>query len=52
MPPGFARTGPAIETQEDWQEEQWGEDEFATHARDARRGGFDAAVRFLALPNG
>jgi len=32
---------------EDWQEEQWGEDELATQARDARRGEFDAAVRFL-----
>jgi len=34
---------------EDWQEEQWGEDELATQARDARRGEFDAAVRFLDL---
>lgn len=32
-----------------WQEEQWGEDELATRARAARRGDFDAAVRFLAL---
>ena len=34
---------------EDWQEEQWGEDELATQARDVRRGEFDAAVRFLEL---
>jgi chaperone required for assembly of F1-ATPase len=34
---------------EDWQEERWGEDELATRARDARRGEFDAAVRFLEL---
>lgn len=34
---------------EEWQQEQWGEDELATQARDARRVEFDAAVRFLEL---
>ena len=34
---------------EDWQAEQWGEDVLATEAREARRGDFDAGVRFLSL---
>lgn len=34
---------------DDWQEEQWGEDELATQARDVRRAEFDAAARFLEL---
>lgn len=32
-----------------WQVEQWGEDSFAAQARDARRGDFEAAARFLGL---
>ena len=32
-----------------WQVEQWGEDSFATQARDARRRDFEAAAHFLTL---
>ncbi len=35
-----------------WQEEQWGADELALRAREARRADFDAACRFLALLDG
>ncbi|WP_298673294.1 ATP12 family chaperone protein [uncultured Sphingomonas sp.] len=38
----------AAQIDEDWQAEQWGEDELATRARDAKRASYDAAVRFLA----
>lgn len=34
-----------------WQEEQWGEDRFATQARAVRRAEWDAAVLFLDLLN-
>lgn len=37
----------AAHVDEDWQAEQWGEDELATRARDARRADFDAGARFL-----
>ena len=39
----------AAQLDEDWQIEQWGEDELATRARQARRADFDAAARFLSL---
>ncbi|MDV3459036.1 ATP12 family protein [Sphingomonas sp. HF-S4] len=39
----------AAHVDEDWQAEQWGEDVLATQAREARRGDFDAGVRFLRL---
>ena len=39
----------AAQVDEDWQAEQWGEDELATRARDARKADFDAGARFLAL---
>lgn len=39
----------ASRVDEDWQAEQWGEDELAARARDARRADFDAGARFLAL---
>ena len=39
----------AAQLDEDWQAEQWGEDELATRAREARRADFDAAARFLSL---
>jgi chaperone required for assembly of F1-ATPase len=39
----------AAQVDEDWQAEQWGEDELATKARDARRADFDAGARFLSL---
>lgn len=39
----------AVNLDEDWQVEHWGEDELARHARAARRAEFDAAVRFLEL---
>ncbi|WEK42437.1 MAG: ATPase [Candidatus Sphingomonas colombiensis] len=38
----------AAQVDEDWQAEQWGEDELATRAREAKRASYDAAVRFLA----
>jgi len=38
----------AAQVDEDWQLEQWGEDELATRAREAKRASFDAAARFLA----
>jgi chaperone required for assembly of F1-ATPase len=34
---------------EAWQAEQWGEDDMAVQATNARRADFDAAVRFLSL---
>jgi chaperone required for assembly of F1-ATPase len=39
----------AINLDELWQEELWGEDALAVQARDARRRDWDAAVRFLEL---
>lgn len=42
-------TWDAAHLDEAWQAEQWGEDELATGARNARRRDFDAGVRFLAL---
>jgi chaperone required for assembly of F1-ATPase len=39
----------AVNLDELWQEEQWGEDALATKARNARRREWDAAVRFLEL---
>ncbi|MHA6719130.1 ATP12 family chaperone protein [Sphingomonas sp. RS6] len=39
----------AAQLDEDWQAEQWGEDDLATRAREARRADFDAAARFLSL---
>ena len=39
----------AVETDEDWQTEQWGDDEIAIHARETRKGDFDAGARFLSL---
>lgn len=39
----------AVNLDELWQEEQWGEDALATKAREARRREWDAAVRFLEL---
>jgi chaperone required for assembly of F1-ATPase len=39
----------AAQLDEDWQTEQWGDDELAARAREARRADFDAAVRFLSL---
>lgn len=32
-----------------WQEEQWGADSLAAKAREARRAGYEASVRFLSL---
>lgn len=37
----------AAQVDEDWQAEQWGEDELAKQAREAKRASFDAAARFL-----
>ena len=39
----------AVETDEAWQAEQWGDDEIAIHARETRKRDFDAGARFLAL---
>lgn len=39
----------AIRLDEDWQETQWGEDQEAIAARDAKRREFAAAMRFLRL---
>lgn len=39
----------AAHVDELWQAEQWGEDELAVKARNARRVDFDAGARFLAL---
>jgi len=39
----------AAHVDEDWQAEQWGEDDLATNAREARRADFDAGARFLSL---
>lgn len=39
----------AAHVDELWQAEQWGEDELAVQARDARRKDFDAGARFLGL---
>lgn len=39
----------AVNLDEDWQVEHWGEDELARQARATRRADFDAAVRFLSL---
>ncbi|MFN2260266.1 MAG: ATP12 family chaperone protein, partial [Parasphingopyxis sp.] len=39
----------AIRLDEDWQESQWGEDEQAIAARDAKRREFAAAMRFVRL---
>lgn len=39
----------AVNLDEDWQVEHWGEDELARQARANRRAEFDAAVRFLSL---
>lgn len=39
----------AAQLDEDWQAEQWGEDDLATRAREARRADFDAGARFLGL---
>lgn len=39
----------AANLDEDWQVEHWGEDELARKAREARRGEFSAAARFLDL---
>ncbi|QKS00071.1 ATPase [Sphingomonas sp. CL5.1] len=38
----------AAQVDEDWQAEQWGEDELAKQAREAKHASFDAAARFLA----
>ena len=42
---GFA----AAQLDELWQAEKWGEDSFATQARENKRADFKAAARFLAL---
>ena len=39
----------AVNLDDDWQVEHWGEDELARQARANRRAEFDAAVRFLQL---
>ncbi len=39
----------AANLDEDWQVEHWGEDALARKARDARRGEYEAAARFLTL---
>lgn len=39
----------AANLDEDWQAEQWGEDELAIKAREARQRDFEAAARFLSL---
>ncbi|MEG3180861.1 ATP12 family chaperone protein [Sphingomonas sp. LT1P40] len=39
----------AVNLDEDWQVEHWGEDDLARQARAARRADFDAAVRLLEL---
>lgn len=39
----------AVNLDEDWQVEHWGEDDLARQARAARRADYDAAVRFLSL---
>lgn len=39
----------AVETDEDWQVEQWGDDDIAIKARETRKGDFDAGARFLSL---
>jgi chaperone required for assembly of F1-ATPase len=39
----------AVETDEDWQTEQWGDDDIAIKARETRKADFDAGARFLSL---
>jgi len=39
----------AVQLEDEWQAEQWGEDELATRATEARRADFAAAARFLSL---
>lgn len=39
----------AVETDEDWQIEQWGDDDLAIKARESRKADFDAGARFLSL---
>jgi chaperone required for assembly of F1-ATPase len=39
----------AVEVDEDWQTEQWGDDDIAIKARETRKADFDAGVRFLSL---
>ena len=39
----------AVETDEDWQVEQWGDDDIAIKARETRKRDFDAGARFLSL---
>ena len=39
----------AVEADEDWQVEQWGDDDIAIKARETRKGDFDAGARFLSL---
>jgi chaperone required for assembly of F1-ATPase len=39
----------AVNLDEDWQAEQWGEDDLATRTREANRAEWDAAARFLSL---
>ena len=39
----------AVETDEDWQTEQWGDDDLAIKARETRKADFDAGARFLSL---
>lgn len=42
----------AAQVDEAWQEERWGSDAAAVHARAEKRRDYDAAVRFLALSRG
>lgn len=39
----------AVETDEDWQTEQWGDDDIAIKARETRKADFHAGARFLSL---
>jgi len=39
----------AVETDETWQVEQWGDDDIAIKARETRKADFDAGARFLSL---
>lgn len=39
----------AVETDEDWQAEHWGDDDIAIKARETRKADFDAGARFLSL---
>ena len=39
----------AVETDEDWQTENWGDDDIAIKARETRKADFDAGARFLSL---